>query len=302
MREIEMDNQEATQLFAVLNDAQRSVRRLPVTQALQGTVRTVFVHQTNQFKPPDAELLDFEPSLRPDESHIIRIADFMLPTPIIAALQNPLGVEVLDAAGDLLTQIAGLFIGELEPSVLVRVQSFDRRQVLTARGLSIILSGGTFRKLEEPGLALDTILSALVVGTDLFIKSYNRARRVLDLTEYYREATDAEIDKFASNAKVYCDNLETLKGVADSWVRRKVALLLDSPSFNELSPRKAVKIADKFNVKLAIRKTEGKERIVLPSDRKSLKELLCFLDEDYWESPLSGTKFVSHSKRKLKST
>ena len=295
-----MVNQDPTQLFAVLNDSHGSVRRLPVSQALQSEVRSIFDHQTIQFMKPATELLDFDPSLRPDEDHIIRIPDFVLPATIVAALRNPLGVEPLGAAPQMWTQIAGLFVGELEPATIVRMQSFDRRQVLTARGLSIILSGSTFRRLEEPGLVLDTTLSALIRGTDLFLRNYGRAKRVLDLTAYYREATDGEIEKFSANPKLYCSDLAALKATSDSWVRRKVALLLDSALFSELSARKAAGVASTFSVKMVIKKVDGKERIVLPDDRKALKDLLRFLDEDYFESPLSKSKFVSHSKRKLK--
>ena len=38
-------------------------------------------------------------------------------------------------------------------------------------------------------------------------------------------------------------------------------------------------------------------RIVLPADKVELRKLLKFLDEDYYESPLSKTRFVSSSKR-----
>jgi len=260
----------------------------------------VFQTQAAEFTGPSIELLDFDPSLRPDEAHIIRIPQFVLPAPIRAAMENPLGVEPLGVTSETLGQIAGLFVGDLEPAISVRIQSFDRRQVLTAKGLSMILDGNTLRRLAEPGLALDITLSALIEGSDLFLRSYTRAKRVLDLTTYYREATDAELDKFSSHAKVHCD-LASLKKVADSWIRRKVALLLDSPDFKVLSPRKAAGVARKFNLRLAIKKEDGEEHIVIPTeDRKALKDLLRFLDEDYLESPLSGSRFVSHSKRKLK--
>src|SRR2546422_7844652 len=103
-----MPSQDTTQLFAVLSDDQRTVRRLPVAQALQSVVRSVFQTQAAEFTGPSIELLDFDPSLRPDEAHIIRIPQFVLPAPIRAAMENPLGVEPLGVTSETLGQIAGL--------------------------------------------------------------------------------------------------------------------------------------------------------------------------------------------------
>ena len=38
-------------------------------------------------------------------------------------------------------------------------------------------------------------------------------------------------------------------------------------------------------------------KIVLPESPSELRKLLRFLDEDYYESPLTQTQYVSNSKR-----
>jgi hypothetical protein len=41
---------------------------------------------------------------------------------------------------------------------------------------------------------------------------------------------------------------------------------------------------------------------VFREEKRALKELLRFLDEDYYKTPITGTPFISNSKRKADQT
>jgi hypothetical protein len=262
----------------------------------------MFASQAIAFRSSDAEELDFDPSLRPDEDQIIRIHGFRVPDAIQSALTNPLSVETLAFSTANVERIAGLFVGSLEPTPTVAFQSFNRRQMLMTNGFSIILHGDTFRRLEEPGLILDSRLAALIDGDSLFLRSYAQASRVLDLTNYYSEATNEEIAEFLESDRLHCEDVAALKDAADTWVRRKIAILRRSGAVSQLAPRKVKTAGAEFDVTIVIKRVNGKDTIVLPGDRASLKDLLRFLDEDYYKSPLSDARYVSHSKRKLASS
>jgi hypothetical protein len=298
MSRLAVPDQTTQHLFAVLQ-GKEEVRRIPLQQSLQEAIGGLFASQTEAFRSTEEEVLAFDPSLRPAEDQIIRIGSFHLPDQIREALSNPMGVTPIAFSAESTDRIVGLFVGDLQPAVRVRFQAFSRRQMLTTSGLSIILSGNTFRRLEEPGLILDNRLCAVVEGTDLFIRTYAAAARVLDLTNYYREATDDEIDEFIGNDRLHCDDVAGLKAAADTWTRRKVAILLKSGVLASVSARRAKEIGAEFKVAITLRKTGGKERIALPTSRRELKDLLRFLDEDYYKSPLTKTRYLSHSKQKL---
>jgi hypothetical protein len=293
-----MPDQATQHLFAVLRGKQE-IRRIPLQQDLQSAVSSLFATQAAAFRSPDDEVLAFDPSLHPGEDQVIKIGAFSVPSQIQQALENPMNVASIAFSAQSVDQIVGLFVGQLQPTLHVRFQAFSRRQMLTTSGLSIILSGNTFKRLEEPGLVLDNRLCALIEGSDLFIRTYAPAARVLDLTSYYREATDEEIDTFAGHERLRCEDTSTLKTAADTWTRRKIALLLKSGLIDSVSPRKAKKLAAEFDVSVLVKKVGGKDKILLPTDRHALKDLLRFLDEDYYKSPLTKTRYVSHSKRKL---
>lgn len=287
----------AGHLFAVLQG--KEVRRLPLQQTLQGQLAALFESQSLEFLWEGIEVIPFDPSLRPDEDQVLQIDNFALPEAITAALRNPLSVPTLAFSVDGLESIAGLFVGEIEPTPRVLFQAFTRRQMLRTSGLSIILSNDTFRRLEEPGLVLDSRLCAVVQGTDLFIRSFAPAARVLDLASYYREATDEELKVFTSNAHLHCEDDAAIQAVADSWVRRTVAILVKSGLLDNISARKARDVASTFDVSIEIKRVNGREKIVLPMDRAGLKDILRVLNDDYYLSALTTTRYVSHSKRRL---
>ena len=106
-----------------------------------------------------------------------------------------------------------------------RFQAFERRQALDASGLSILLSKGTFKRLSDPGLTLDTKLAAVHKNKRLYFNSFFTARRIFDLASYYREATDTEIEQFAKEPTVALKTPTALTDNADEWVRRRIALI-----------------------------------------------------------------------------
>ena len=293
-----MSDQAPRHLFAVLHGKQE-IRRLPLQQGLQSAVGALFDSQEHSFRSPDAEVLDFDPSLRPDEGQIIRIGDFTVPEAVAAAISDPLSVGPLVFSAEAADRVAGLFVGRASPQPKILFQAFSRRQMLTTAGFSIILSHDTFRRLEEPGIVLDSRLCATIVGADLFLRSYTQAAKVLDLTQYYREATDDELSNFVAHDRLHCDDAEGMKAVSDTWVRRTVAVLLKSGIMDHVSARKARDVAASFKVDISIKKIGGKEKIVLPVDRAALKNVLRVLNDDYYLSPLTDNRYLSHSKQRL---
>lgn len=289
-----------SQLFAILNDG--DVRRLPLGNSIQPNIFDLFEEQSTAVVADQVEALDFDPNLRPDEDHVIKIPNFDLPTSISGAIRNPLGVHTLNITADNLEKLRALFLGEPEPDGPIWFQTFSRKQVLAKDRLGLVLSGDTLTRLTEPGLVLDSQLAAVYQDNALYFRSYTAAKRVLDLADYYKAATDAEVDGFLLHDRLHCDDAAALKASADTWIRRRVALLSDDGTLDTLKPRFAAKIAAQFGVTITVKKVSGKERIVLPTARAELKNVLRLLGDDYYSAPLSGAKYESHSKRKLSAT
>ena len=83
--------------------------------------------------------------------------------------------------------------------------------------------------------------------------------------------------------------------MADSWIRRKIAMINDSKVLEKFSVADIVKRAAKVGVKIAA--NGGK--IVLPNDKKLVKVILGFLDEEAYKGPFSKNTYLANSKRQV---
>jgi Domain of unknown function (DUF4868) len=286
-----------TQNFFALAD-KPLVLRLPVNQGLQRQLSELFAKQTTDFVGDGLEEVPFDGRLVPDESQILIIRDFPVPAEIWEAVRDPKSCDPL-RLGSNESEIRALFTGALGDHPTLSVQSIGRRQLISRDGFSIINAADTFKKLEEPGLILDTGLVAYYGHKKLYFRSYHLLKRVFDLTSFYREATDKDLDSFLSTPGVHFSEDESLFSNADAWVRRKIASIRDSKILSKESPSKIAAAAKRFGLELQVRRVRGRSVLVFPDGKKELKVLLRFLDEDYYSAPVTGTHFVSNSKYKV---
>lgn len=276
--------------FALLKT---DVRRIVTEQSLQEDLSAEFARQRDELLAADSEIA-FDGRYNVEDDEIFVIADFPLPDEIRRAVQNPIAAPALDrdsaSEWDALKSIYGGRWNGGDPEVVF--QTFDRRRSL-ARRWSLIIRGDAFTRLDDPGLVLDTRAVAVFRNKKLYFRSYAEARRVLDLAAYYAEATDAEVVAFTQIPQLEFEDAEQFVAAADSTVRKRIAFIVDVLA--KAKPQNIAKAAKAYDVPITIRK--GK--VVVPRDKKEMKQVLRFLDEDYFTSDLTGRKFVSSSKRPI---
>ena len=220
-----------------------------------------------------------------------------MPETISSAINNPLSNDVLDLEQEA-GKIAALFTGKWpdeEDERYISFQSFDSGKLLKKGGITVISSGQNYTKLEDPGLIIGDKLTSLFVKDKLFFYSYHVTRRFLNLDEYYREATDEELDSFASNDLISISDVATFKDDADSIIRKKIALIQSNGLLANIDLNDATRVARDYNVSL----TTQNGKIIVPQKRKEIKQLLHFLNEDYFTTPLTQKRCITNSKKYL---
>ena len=301
-----MPNNNTSNLFALVDDADAPIRRIPMTAALNTELAQLFAEQQAALLN-DKQPIAFTGSYNVDEGEIFTIADYPLPPAIGQAIGNPLTCPVLNLNTET-HRIKALFSGTwTAANKTVNFQVFDAGKLLSNRWTLIglpIQAGDTYKRLEEPGLILQDKLTAHFHNGALHFSSYHNTKRFLDLADYYREATDTDLDDFAATDLFAFEDEASFKEQADSIIRKKIALLQKNEVLKDLTVADIQTVANNFNAELPeehhitiMVNDDGK--LVIPEDKKQLKELIRFLDEDYVTAPLTKRKCLTNSKQYL---
>lgn len=296
------NNNYTSNLFALVDDEDAPIRRISMTAVLNTELAQLFAEQQAALLG-DRQPIAFTGSYNVDEGEIFTIADYPLPLAIGQAIGNPLTCPVLNLNTEK-RRIKALFSGIwTAANNTVNFQVFDASKLLK-RGFTLIGSGDTYKKLEEPGLILQDKLTAHFHNGTLHFSSYHNTKRFLDLADYYREATDTDLDDFAATDLFAFEDEASFKEQADSIIRKKIALLQKNKVLKDLTVSDIQTVANNFNAELPqehhitiMVNNDGK--LVIPEDKKQMKELIRFLDEDYVTAPLTKRKCLTNSKQYL---
>jgi hypothetical protein len=286
-------------LFALTNDPGARVLRVSVVQELQETITAMFKEQETKFLAgvEGDDFIKFDGKYRPEEKELLVIDDFDDLDKVADAILNPIGYDTFSVKDHGFDMLKGLFTGYVQDGkTRVLLQVFDRRRIISPKGLSIIHDQDKFRKLDGVGLTLDNKLTAILDDKRLLFSNFHFARQVFDLTAYFKDATDGDVREFCRLEAAPEAKRQAIMNACDTWVRRKIALVRQSGVLDSTPAEQIVKVALNFGLAVVTEVVDGKSVVSFPESRAELKRLLRFLDEDYYQSPLTENMFISNSK------
>ena len=285
-------------LFALTNDPSIRIARFSLSNEVQAELTSYIQSQESQFEEAEDEI-EFDGKYKPEAGEVLFINNYDDIDDLSAAITAPLSVEVVEPTEEFFSKIKALFTGyELDGgTVRILLQNFDRRKIISTNGLSIFHASNVYKKIEGIGLTIDHKLTAILENQKLKFFSFHYARQVFDLSAYYKEATDEDVQSFADEDVIKVENKEQLIQMSDSWVRRKISLIQQSGILQSVPVNTMKAAATEFNIPFVTENDGARELIVLPENKADLKKVLRFLDEDYYKSLLSKTSFVTNSKR-----
>ncbi|WP_250463292.1 Kiwa anti-phage protein KwaB-like domain-containing protein [Caballeronia sp. GAFFF2] len=282
-------------LFALMKAPAPRILRFSLTADLQREVQKTFADQLAFFENSIEEVFAFDGRYSPESDEALEIAGFQDVDGIITAIDRPLSIDQFDPARHSAESILALFMGhEHDIRVAALIQIFDRRRIISKKRLSMFYSGDTFQQIRDDGITLGDSLLAVLENGVLKFKSFHLLRRVFDLSRHYEEATNEDVEAFASHDALSVFDLDGFVTSAKPLVRRKISFIVKSGVLDAHSGKAIAEAALQFKLQIDL---DPDERIILPTDRVGLRRILTFLAEDYYESPLSKTHFVSNSKR-----
>lgn len=274
-----------------------SIKKIKVNRDTQNLVTQHFSNLYENLDIPSKERITFNGSYKVDPGQINEIANFNLNTGIIEAITNPVAEEAITNREYNINKLKYVFIGEVVgDSTIIVFQLIQKSQHLSNEGLKLLLNNGTFESVGKTGFSITSKLEAVFLDGKLLFESYWYARRIFDLKDYYREATDDDVRNFAQSDLVVVENQDQFYDNADSFVRRKIALIEDSRVLHTYTANIIKEKAAEYSVDIRTVSINGMETVSLPSDKKELKEVLKFLDEDIYKGPLTNKTYETNSK------
>lgn len=288
-------------LFALTDDPANRRLRFSLSSEVQTDLTSMLQQQESSFNNNGQDEIPFDGKYKPDLGEVLIINEFDDIDGISDAVLNPLSIPEVAPTPQAFDTIKALFSGYIDKDgvPIVFIQHFDKKRVISTNGLSIFHSSNVYKKIEGIGLSIDSKLTAIIRDGSLKFHSFHLLRQIFDVSAYYKEATDGDIQQFASLACVSVSNAANLVSVADTWVRRKLWLISQSQILQKVPVCDIKAVAAEFNIPLETVMDNGNEKILIPDAKKELKTILRFLDEDYYKSPLLQNRYLTNSKRPI---
>lgn len=294
-------------IFILASDGK--IFRLEVDRDSQRAICSLFSSSVENMTKGKT-IRDFEVNYKLEGDEIFRIENFILKDEIKEAIRNPLGVNSYrkddissedneDFSG--FPVIKALFVGERIQDEKgehfnIGFQRYRKEQNLIALPFRLFCSNDTFKRENHFGIGITYNLDCYCTGDELQFSSFYYARQVFNLGEYYRSASDLEVTEFIKNEALHFENAETFNNVANTYVRRKIAMINDSEVLKNYSAKQIKSLAK--NSGIDVRVQEGK--VVIPAEKNEALAVVAFLDEEAYLGPFSNDLLLANSKRVLK--
>ncbi len=78
-----------------------------------------------------------------------------------------------------------------------------------------------------------------------------------------------------------------------------IAALQASGILDQITARRTANKAEKYGVEIVVKKKNGKDAILFPTDKRKAKQLLTFLNEGFYQGELTDRLYQTNSQRVL---
>ena len=287
-------------IMVLLNDENENpVQLLEVDKSTQEAICASFADASVPLLY-DKQIIPFEGNYKPNEDEGLSICNFYLPKSIADAVKNPLGLQTFSYNSYTEPNIRAIFIGECteinnSEVFIIAFQRFRKEQYLSTKKFNLFFEKNTFRRENRWGIGITDTVDCVFTHIELRFSSYHFARQIFDLSEYYRSATDAEIQDFSGLELLHIADKKQFQSMADTWIRQKIAAINDSGVLRNNTAAKIMKLAQSCGLEVKV----VNKKLIIPSDKKKLKEILSFLDDEVYKGAFTEEIYITNSKRKI---
>ncbi len=276
-------------VFFMLTDG--SIRRVLLTEETVQDIVALWERSYAKFISDDIEEVAFNGSYKPDKEEVLYVT-MDLPACFADIPNNTNNYNEIVIPGESIKTVCLYHDGSYY------FQNFMNNYILKTTNIPVIWSGNTFKKFEEQkAFTIEETVNAIYHNGKLYFRSFASARQVFDLSTFYTEATNADIDSVFGEAVFSGTDCEWMKANSDSVMRKQIKSIEDSGILAGLDVTKKTfkSWAKKAGIPEGVYNTGN---LVFPKNKKECKVILSFLNDDIFEGHFTKSIFLSNSKRK----
>jgi hypothetical protein len=280
-------------LLAIHRDEARSVSRISLATRSLDRIWASLDESTTRFRKLSKQ--KYAPAFSPEDGDVLDLK-FELPVALGRCAKSvPQDVPVLTETKLEEWPLAALAFLDTGDDATYRFQTIDSRNMLAADRNVVLFNPNGFELSSQTGIALSERVDAIFEKGHLYFTSELSVNRFLDIAEYFREATDKEIDSLFSDKLFVPVDVKRIKKIASSNVRRKLRAVMQRkrlPTAKEISA-----IAERIGAEIEI----VKGALVVPTDARRLTTFARILNDDFLET-MDERKalYMSSSKRPVR--
>ena len=275
-------------LFFILKDG--SIRRFPIENEILTKIVELLVEHRNEFIADYLEKICFDGQYKPESDEVLYVK-MPLPQLYDKIPDNTHEIDRLSLPRDAVKTLGLYHNSEYY------FQCFNNQFIIRNGRIAVFFSNDTYQQFnDKTAFTIEDKVHAMYKDGMFYFQSYTYAKQIFDLTEFYKEATNKDIEETFNSDLFMGTDVEWVKLNADSVIRKQLTSLINSGQLDkiDIGDRTFKKLAKEIKINESIYNTG---HIVLPKSKKECKQVLALLNEDIFEGPISKTLYRSNSKR-----
>lgn len=294
---IKMFDNASVMILSVDYRGKINIYKLSVDRTTQQKITSIF-SQAKSDLVDNKKAIPFDGTYKPEKNEFLYISDFKLDDKIMDAIRNPISIDDYRIINNSFPNIKAIFVGERQEdkeleSFYIVFQLFRKEQRLSRGWLNLFFNNTTFTANDKFGFSISDTVECYYNKNRLEFQSFYFARQIFDLNKYYRLATDEEVKKFMENPHLYFEDGKGFFENANTWMRRRIALINDSKILEVYSTKEIMLQALNINITIEVKDN----KLVIPLDKEKMKCIISFLDEEAYLGPFSNQIYITNSKR-----
>lgn len=216
------------------------------------------------------------PSVNSDES--LCIENYIIPKEVSSELAKGEGSQIEITANHFKEyDIKALFMYDYD----LNLYSFKRitaDNYFISNQLLLFFTGKQYNKFDSNIISIPDETTAIYIDNTLLFDNYNSAKSILDLSEYYKQASEDDVNTLMSKTIFYNQTKAKKYLLERPSLSRLVAMIIDNKVLNKYTTEYIVELAQTHNIELEV--DEKTQKIIIDwEDPQKLKKTLRFLTQ-----------------------